>query len=107
MDDLPNRLADLRSRATNTVLDFLRTVLDTASIFADVVETEHQIGDFDAAHSLLTRAEDGIGTVLRFLSNPKHGLAEYDRQALMGQIDHLRERLDGLKADPKLPRQQE
>ena len=98
VDDQSDRIAVLKSESARTRLDFMRALMGSAWVLANLVETERRIGDLDGARLALQRAEGELAKGREFLSNPKHQLTDEVRQGLTQRADSLRTRLDGLRS---------
>ena len=83
-------------RVEEVRLDFIRTDLGVCSTFADIVEREYTMGNWDHAERTLAVTEKGYSTVLRLLSQAR-GLRIETEDELQTTLKHLRERLDRLK----------
>ena len=97
MDDIHERIETLKAEAARTRVDHLQTALDTVKVYANLAETEQQLGDLDGARKALQRAEHSLASARGFLSNPKHQMSGEVRQELSRRADSLRSRLDDLK----------
>jgi hypothetical protein len=79
-------------------LDFLQIDLALSKTFVDVANTEMAFGEFDAAHQVLAKAEQGYETVQRLFINlydPKHQASIRDQLDKLGvAIDAAQQRLD-------------
>ena len=91
-------MASLISRNEEVRLDFLQIDLALSKTFVDVANTEVEIGEFDAAHRVLAKAEQGYETIQRLLLFLNDlGRQEYIRDQLdkLGvAIDAAQQRLD-------------
>ena len=63
-----SHMSDLINRAENARLEFLEDDLNLAFTFVDVCRTEIELGEWDAAHRLLTKVEKAHADVARFLA---------------------------------------
>jgi len=95
---LPQRIETLGAEAARARADYLKTLLNTVAICADLTETEQGIGDSDGAIKALERAEAALAKVRAVLSNPKHKVANPVRDELTRRAESLRLRLDVLKS---------
>jgi hypothetical protein len=84
-------LSELRNRTNQDRLDFLKTDLALCSTFADLVSTELELGDLEAARSVWMKADSGYYAIGRFVVQVRD-LAE--RAAIETKLDRLRIRLD-------------
>jgi hypothetical protein len=93
MADLPE-FSEIRIKTDQGRLDFLKTDLALCSTFADLVTTELELGDLEAARSVWMKADSGYYAMERFVSQVPD-LAQ--RAAIKSKLDRLRIRLDDLE----------
>jgi len=100
MSDLPD-LPDLRLATDQSRVDFLQTDLELCFTFADLAKTERGIGDLDAAHRLLEKAELGYVTMAGILPAVESAGQKIEIQEklteLRGRLDREQQCLNGLK----------
>ena len=89
--DLPD-LSELRAKSQKNRIDFLETDLALCFTFLDVVTTELQMGEPQAAMRAHAKAEDGYRTITRFLQDVDDGP---QKQALEQKLGELRAKLRG------------
>jgi hypothetical protein len=87
-------------------LDFLRTDLAWSKTFVDLAITEVEIGEFDAARQVLSRAQQGCKTIQRMvlsLDDPHQQNEILQRLGeLRAAIDAAHQRLDVGESPPAL-----
>ena len=85
------QLESLISRSEEARLDFLRIDLELSKTFADLANTEMEIGDLDAARRVLAKAERGYATIHRRalnLDDPHH------QNEILTRLGELRAAID-------------
>ena len=91
--------AALRAASEHNLVQFLQTELALCSTLIGLGETEHDIGNVEAAKRSIQHAEEGYATMMRFLSDPKHSqfLSPKDLLEFTDAVTGLRTRLDGVR----------
>jgi hypothetical protein len=74
-DDLRSSLAELRVRADQSLIDFLRVELDIGFTFARLAQTERRLEDEAGSNQAMLYAERVIETVTYF----RHLIADVER----------------------------
>jgi hypothetical protein len=92
MADLP-KLSDLRAATDERRIDFLQTDLALAFTFTDLVKTEFEMGDRDAAQRIFKKAELAYATIARMLAEVENTEHKNDIEEKLTQ---LRARLNTL-----------
>ena len=95
MNDLPE-LPDpsgFIARTQRAYLDFLKADLALCFTFADLVDTELQSGDREAALRVKAKTERGYETIADLLTNTDDGS---EKAAIRQRLTELRSRLDAL-----------
>jgi len=96
MSDPPDDTKECRYALT---MDFLRTELATALVFATLAGHYRKSGRHDRADRALSDAENGFEEIVRFLYDPKN--AKYTTASERGDLKHqirlLRKILDAVK----------
>lgn len=89
---------DVQSR--NTVMEFLRTELSVALIFASIAERQRKSGCHEAVKTSMADAERVYLSLLEFLSKPRCAkLIKVQEQAeFEAALKRLRKKLDSLTA---------
>ena len=77
-------------------LDLISTDLDVCLTLANLVETEHRLGNREHAGRTLAKAEEGYSDMFRFFSRTTEMTPEVQGK-LESKFTQLRERLDGLR----------
>jgi hypothetical protein len=90
MSDL-TKLSDLHAATEQHRVDFLQTDLALCFTFADLVQTECGMADWEAAQSVLEKAETGYATIARFLPEVKNADQRFE---IAQKLAELRARLD-------------
>src|SRR5215469_8871793 len=80
-------------------MEFLRTELAAALVFAALGERHRKSGRRKAAHHAVASAEHGFEELVRFLYGPKNAqfITESDRDDLKYEVRRLRTKLDALQ----------
>lgn len=96
--------AKARADTDQARLDFLRTEIDSATVFAKLAETEGRFGDWSAACAALAKSERACEVAVRLLGQAhlRGQTVEHFEFALDGArktIAHLRERFSAV--DPQ------
>ena len=80
-------------------MEFLRTELAAALIFATLAERHRKLGRRKAAHDAVASAERGFEELAGFLYGPKNAqfITESDRDDLKYEVGRLRTKLDALQ----------
>jgi hypothetical protein len=89
---MPLDLAEIHAQAQRNRIDFLKTDLELCFTFADLLDTELQMGDRDAAQRLRENAEHGHDTVAYLLLGVDEGS---EKDVIQQRLNQLRARLDG------------
>jgi len=84
-------LSDLQAATNQNRIDFLQTDLGLCFTFADLAKTEREIGDRDAAHRILEKAETGCAAIARFLADVEN---PDEKNEITQKLLELRARLD-------------
>jgi hypothetical protein len=89
----------LRVKLDQGRLEFLRTDLDVSRTFADMAETEYELGHLEAAWRSLEHGEQGYATLRKFLTDTNHTrhLTGDQLQELKTGIEKLKQQLDGFR----------
>ena len=94
----PDPSAKLRAEVDSNRVNFLKTEVALGLTFAAVAARHYETGNHESAERSVANSEKAYETASRFLSDPKHlqHLAEEEVRELTGELERLRERLDGL-----------
>ena len=85
------QLESLISRSEEARLDFLRIDLELSKTFADLANTEMEIGELDAARRVLAKAERGYATIQRMVLNLDH---PHQQNEILQRLGELRAAID-------------
>jgi hypothetical protein len=89
---------DIKVQSRDTVMEFLRTELSVALVFASLAERQSKSGYHEAALRSGADAEKGYLALLQFLSEPtsvKFMKAE-EQSAFASTLKNLRKKLDSM-----------
>ena len=90
MADL-TKLSDLHAATEKSRVDFLLTDLGLCSTFVDLVKTEREMGDREAANRILKKAETAYATMARMLPDVENADQKHEFNQ---KLTKLRARLD-------------
>jgi hypothetical protein len=97
VDELSHKSLALRAQFEQNRLDLIRTDLETCLAFANLAETEYNMGNREHAGRTLASAEKGYSDMLRFFSQAEaKGITAEVTEELRSKFKQLRDRLDGL-----------
>jgi hypothetical protein len=87
---------DIKIRSRDTAMEFLRTELSVALLFASLADGQRKSGDHDAATRSVADAEQGYLALLTFLSEPTSvKFMNVEEQAdFASALKRLRKKLD-------------
>jgi hypothetical protein len=91
---MPLSLAELHTQAQRKRIEFLKTNLGLCFTFADLLDTELQMEDRDAAQRLREKAEHGHDTIAHLLLGVDEGS---EKVQIQQRLNELRARLDGIQ----------
>ena len=90
--------ARLQTESDRHRLNLIRNELTLCFTFSTIAARRFETGNLESAETSMANAEIAYKTVLQILSDPKHSkrLTAESIQETTGELERLRERLDGL-----------
>ena len=90
---MPSDFEELHAQAQQNRIDFLKVDLEPCFTFADLLDTEIQMGDVEGVRRLKEKAERGHDTIAHLLMGVDEGI---ERDFLQRMLTELRARLDAV-----------
>jgi len=89
---------DIKVQSSDTAIEFLRTELSIALLFASLAEGQSKSGNHESAKRSVADAEEGYSALLKFLSEPTSVkfMSVEDHAVFSSALKRLRKKLDSL-----------
>jgi hypothetical protein len=98
MSTPPDSSANLQADSDRHRVALLKNELALCFTFSIIAAQKYETGNRESADKSMANAEKAYGTVIQFLSDPKHAkhLTKETIQECTAELERLRDRLDGL-----------